>query len=167
MAMLLVEQGLPYANPLDLAEQIVTNRDWAFDRTLDDELVAEVAGQWCNYRMWFSWQPELEAMMFSCAYDLKVPRTYLQRIAPLILLINERLWIGHFDLCGEDGAVTFRQSMLMRGTSGVPAEQLESLMDIAVEECGRFYPAFQSVMWAGQSPEDAIKFASFETFGQA
>ena len=167
MASLLVEQSCLVVNPLDLAEQIVTSRDWAFDRPLDDELVAEVAGQWCNYRIWFSWQPELEALMFSCAYDIKIPAAQITRVTPLILMINERLWLGHFDLCADDGAVTFRQSVILKGVHGVPAEQLEVLMDIALEECERFYPAFQSVIWAGQSPQDAIKFAVFETFGQA
>ncbi len=167
MATLMVEREFLAKNPLDVAEQIILGREWAFDRPLEEELVAEVAGQWCNFRIWFTWQPELEALMFSCAYDTKIPQAQQTRMFPLVMMINERLWLGHFDLCGDDGTVTFRQSMLLKGARGISREQVEELMDIAIEECERFYPAFQAVLWAGQPPKEALRFAMFETFGQA
>lgn len=167
MATLLMNEAAFTTNPLDIAEQIITSREWAFDRPIEDELVAEVSSQWCNLRIWFTWQPELEAVMFSCSYDLKIAKSHFAAIYPLMLMINERLWIGHFDLCSEDGSITFRQSMLLRGTKHIPQSQLEELLDIAIQECERFYPAFQSVLWAGQTPQDALKFAMFETFGVA
>ncbi len=167
MAAMLMNEPVFSSNPLDIAESIITSREWAFDRPIEDELVAEVSGKWCNFRIWFTWQPELEAVMFSCSYDLKVPSTHYTQIFPLVLMINERMWIGHFDICAEDGTVTFRHSLLLRGTKSVPQAQLEELLDIAIEECERFYPAFQSVLWAGQTPQDAIKFAMFDTFGMA
>lgn len=167
MAALLLNEPVLTSNPLDIAETIITNREWAFDRPIEDELVAEVNSKWCNLRIWFTWQPELEAVMFSCSYDIKIPSSHYAQIFPLILMINERMWIGHFDLCTEDGSVTFRQSMLLRGTKSIPQAQLEELLDIALDECERFYPAFQSVLWAGQAPKDAIKFAMFDTFGMA
>ncbi len=158
---------LTTSNPLDNAEQIMMSREWAFDRPLEDELIAEFAGQWCNYRIWFTWQSELEAVMFSCAYDLKIPDHQRARVYPLVMLANERLWLGHFDICSEDGSVIFRHSSLLKGGVGMSALQIGELVDIAIDECERFYPAFQSVMWANQAPADALRFAMFETFGEA
>ena len=67
------ELDVPAKNPLDLAEQLVSDRDWLFDRPVDEELVAEVTGSWCNFRIWFAWQEDLGALIFSCAYDTKIP----------------------------------------------------------------------------------------------
>src|SRR4029077_6224625 len=47
------------------------------------------------------------------------------------------------------------------------AEQVEDLVDIAVSECERFYPAFQLVIWGGKSPDDAMTAAIIEPIGEA
>ena len=55
----------------------------------------------------------------------------------------------------------------MRGLSGVNSEQIEDLVDIAVSECERFYPAFQFVVWAGKTGREAIDSVMLETCGEA
>ena len=40
-----------------------------------------------------------------------------------------------------------------------PEESLEDLMDIALTECERFFPAFQFVLWGGKAPADALAAA--------
>lgn len=154
-------------NPLDLAEQLVMDRDWLFERPDDGELVAEVSGHWCNYRIWFAWQPDLGALIFSCAYDSKIPEKSRSKIHPLLSAVNEKMWLGHFDLGSEDGMVMFRHALLLRGGQGATSEQLEDLMDIAITECNRFYPAFQSVLWGGNTVEEALQIALLDTVGEA
>ena len=39
---------------------------------------------------------------------------------------------------------------------GASAESLEDMIDIALTECERFYPAFQFVLWGGKSPAEAL-----------
>lgn len=154
-------------NPLDLAEQLVSDRDWLFDRPMDEELVAEVQSAWCNFRVWFSWQPDLNGLVFSCAYDQKIPEKQRAKIYPLLAAVNERLWLGHFDMGSEDGMVMFRHALLLRGGQGATAEQMEDLIDIALTECNRFYPAFQSVLWGGNTVEEALEIAMLDTVGEA
>lgn len=154
-------------NPLDLAEQLVSDRDWLFDRPMDEELVAEVQSAWCNYRIWFTWQPDLNAVIFSCAYDNKIPEKQRAKIFPLLAAVNEKMWLGHFDLGSEDGMVMFRHALLLRGGQGATPEQMEDLIDIALNECNRFYPAFQSVMWGGNTVEEALEIAMLDTVGEA
>src|SRR5580698_2772241 len=60
------------ANPLDILEEIITANEWLFDRANDDELIVELAGRWCHYRMFFVWQREIGALQFSCQFDMKV-----------------------------------------------------------------------------------------------
>ncbi len=62
---------------------------------------------------------------------------------------------------------TFRHTLLTRGQFVPPVEQLEELVEVALDECDRYYPAFQFVLWAGQRPEEAISSALLETVGEA
>ena len=153
-------------NPLDLAEQLIQDREWLCDRPVDEELVAEVQSSWCNYRIWFTWQAELGAVIFSCAYDTKIHESKRAKLYPLLAQVNEKLWFGHFDICSDDGMIMFRHSMLLRGGITSP-EQMEDLIDIAIPECNRFYPAFQSVCWGGNSCEEALEIAMMDTVGEA
>ena len=166
-AVQLADFSFPSNNPLDLAEQLIIDRDWLCDRPVDEELVAEVQGAWCNFRIWFAWQPDLNALMFTCAYDMKIAPHARPKIHPLLAAINERMWLGHFDIGAEDGVVMFRHGLLLRGSKQVPSEQFEDLIDIAISECNRFYPAFQSVLWGGLGIEEALAVALLDTVGEA
>ncbi|NBX03172.1 MAG: hypothetical protein EBR02_03740 [Alphaproteobacteria bacterium] len=154
-------------NPLDLAELVIMNRDWVFDRPADGELVAEVSGVWCNYRVWFNWQEENGGLTLSCALDAKFSKAMLTKIHTLLALVNGKLWLGHFDICPDDASVTFRHSLLLRDGAGTTAEHLQELLDHAISECERFYPAFQSVVWGGKSAAEAIEIALFDTIAEA
>ena len=154
-------------NPLDVLEQIVAANEWAFERRSDGEMAAEAPGKWCDYGLFFSWSPEISAMHFSCAFDLKVPPEGRGKLFELLALANEKLWIGHFGLESEDGVPVFRHSVLLRGAPGASAESLEDMVDIALTECERFFPAFQFVLWGGKTPVDALAAAMLDCVGEA
>ena len=155
------------ANPLDILEQIVTANDWVFDRRTDEEMAAEAPGQWCDYGLYFNWSHEISAMHFTCTFDLKVPEKRRAALYELLALANERLWIGHFGMNSDDGMPVFRHSVLLRGAPGASAESLEDMVDIAITECERFFPAFQFVLWGGKAPNDALAAAMLECVGEA
>ena len=154
-------------NPIDLVEEIVIANDWAHDRASEEELVVEISGRWCDYRLYFVWQEEICAMHFSCGFDMKVPKGRRGPVYELLALANEKLWLGHFDLSVEDNSPAFRHAVLLRGAAGASAEQVEDLVDIALSECERFYPAFQFVVWGGKSPAQAIALAMIDPVGEA
>jgi hypothetical protein len=155
------------ANPLDVMEQIVSANDWVFDRRSDSEMAAEAPGKWCDYGLYFSWSGEISALHFTCAFDLKVPGKRRGALYELLALANEKLWIGHFGMDSDDGMPVFRHSVLLRGTTGASAESLEDMIDIAIPECERFFPAFQFVLWGGKSPAEAMQAAMLECVGEA
>ena len=154
-------------NPLDVVEQLVAAKAWAYDRAGDDEIAVQVDGRWCAYRLWFAWEVEFDAMLFSCAFDMKLPETQRLLVHSLLALINERMWVGHFDIGAEDGAPTFRHGVLLSGGAAVSLEQVEDLVDIAISECERFYPAFQYVIWGGKKPGEALQMAVLDPVGEA
>lgn len=154
------------SNPIDLVEQVASGRDWAFDRRSDEEVAIEIPGQWCDYGLYFAWSVELHAMHFSCAFDMRVPSNALPRIYELLAMLNERLWLGHFSIWLEEGVPMFRHTVQVPDpVSSRPA--VEDLIEIALAECERFYPAFQFVIWGGKTATEAIQAAMFDTVGTA
>ncbi|MCL2469157.1 MAG: YbjN domain-containing protein [Alphaproteobacteria bacterium] len=154
-------------NPLDIVEEIVTANEWLFDRANEDELVVELAGRWCHYRMYFVWQREVGALQFSCQFDMRVPDGKRGDVNDLLSLLNNRLWLGHFDLDHQQNAPLFRYTVLARSDRLPGVETFEDLVEIALTECERFYPAFQFVVWGGKHPSEAIVAAMIDTVGQA
>lgn len=154
-------------NPLDVIEQIVSAHEWLFERRSDAEMAAEAPGRWCNYTLFFSWSHEISAMHFSCAFDLRVPVERRGPLYELLALANERLWIGHFGIDVDEGVPVFRHSVLLRGAPGASAESLEDMVDIALTECERFFPAFQFVLWGGKRPAEALEAAMLDCVGEA
>jgi hypothetical protein len=167
MSLLLARPEADRINPMDMIEQLVAEHEWAFDRQGDDELTVGLGGNYCEFQLWFSWREEIGAMHLSCAFDMKVPEKRRRDMHTLLVLINEKMAIGHFDLWRDEGLILFRHALLLRGGMGATAEQVEDLVEIALSECERFYPAFQFLIWGGKSPEDAIASAMLETVGEA
>ena len=163
----MVEAHSPVGNPIDLVEEIVVANEWAHDRASEEEMIVEISGRWCDYRMYFLWQEELSALHFSCGFDMKVSKGRRSAVYELLALANEKLWLGHFDLSAEENSPAFRHAVLLRGVPAASAEQVEDLVDIALSECERFYPAFQFVVWGGKSPAQAIASAMIDPVGEA
>jgi hypothetical protein len=155
------------SNPLDVLEEIVSANEWLFDRANDDELIVELAGRWCHYRMFFVWQREIGALQFSCQFDMKVPDAKRVDVHDLLAMLNNRLWLGHFDLEPQQHTPLFRYTVLARNDRMPGVEALEDLVEIALTECERFYPAFQFVIWGGKRPGEAMAASMIDTAGQA
>src|SRR5262249_26953977 len=107
------------------------------------------------------------ALHFSCGFDMKVPRLRRGAVYELLAAVNEKLWIGHFDLGAGDPSPCFCHGVLLRGAMGASGEQLRDLVGIALTECERFYPAFQLVVWGGKASQDAITSAMIDPMGEA
>ncbi len=154
-------------NPVDMVEQVANINDWDFERCGDDEINIQVAGLWSEYSVSFSWMEDFEALHLACAFDIKVPERRTPEIMKLLSLINEQLFIGHFDLWSKEGVVMFRQALLLNGGAEPNGEQLECLLVSALEACELYYQAFQFVTWSGYSAREALEGALFETQGNA
>ena len=154
-------------HPVDLIERIAAFNEWAFDRDEEDEISIAVSGTWSDYNVAFTWLAEIEALHVGCAFDLKVPLARRTEALTLISLINEQLWIGHFDVWPKDGVVMFRHALLLTGGADLNPTQCEAVLTNAVAACERYYQAFQFVVWAGKSGREALETAMIETKGEA
>ncbi len=154
-------------HPLDVVERLATINDWSFDREGDDEMSVAVAGSWAKYEVAVTWLDRMEAMHVACAFDLKVPERRKAEVLSLISLINEQLWLGHFDFWSSENVVMFRHSLLLSGGAEPTDEQAGMLIKSAIDTCERHYQAFQFVLWAGKSAREALDSSMMETMGEA
>lgn len=154
-------------HPVDIVERMAALNDWSFEREAEDEISISVSGGWTTYQVAFTWLPDIEALHVACAFDLKAAERRRPEIIALVSLINEQLWVGHFDLWSNQNVIMFRHALLLAGGAEPNGRQCEVLMNAAVEACERHYQAFQFVAWAGKSAREALDTAMFETIGEA
>jgi len=155
------------SSPLDVVEHMAAGNNWPFERASEDEIGLVVTGRWTNYQVSFTWMNEIETLHLACAFDMKVPEPRLADVQKLIALINEQMWIGHFDVWTQSGVVMFRHALVLAGGVAASGRQCEAVLASALDSCERYFPAFQFVIWAGKSAREAMESAMFETTGEA
>ncbi|MGH6955888.1 MAG: YbjN domain-containing protein [Caulobacteraceae bacterium] len=154
-------------DPLDVVERVLTAENLDFDRTEDGDLAFSLAGDWKDYELWFAWRPEADCLQLCLSIDRRAGKAQRAAACELANLVNQRVWVGHFEVWSDDGEIVFRHAMaLPEGERPSPA-QAASMIDAAVESADRFYPAFDFLLSAKKSPADAIAACMFETVGQA
>ncbi len=156
----------PATNPLEVVEHLAAGNNWPFERAGEDEVAIIVTGRWTNYQISFTWMSEIEALHLACAFDMRIGEPRLTEVQSLVSLINEQLWIGHFDIWQKNGVVMFRHALLLAGVNA-SGRQCEAVLGAALDACERYFPAFQFVVWAGKSAREAMDSAMFETSGEA
>jgi hypothetical protein len=154
-------------NPLEVVERVAATNDWSFERAGEDEITILVRGKWTDYQVSFTWMYDIEALHLACAFELKVPDRWRSEVQQLISLINEQMWVGHFDLWVQYGIVMYRHALVLAGGVEASGRQCEALLATALDACERYFPSFQFVVWAGKGAREALDAAMFETAGEA
>ena len=159
-------ENLPL-NPIDIVEEVIYEKKWSFSRADEYELVADISSKWCQYRLYFTWSENIRAISFTITFDLKFPQNKIIKAYELIGLINEKLWLGHFDITSKNGIPAFRHTILSNADSDFLHKKLENLVDIAIYECEKYYPSFQQVLFDEIEPSESLLFANYEVLGSA
>jgi hypothetical protein len=154
-------------NPLDVVERMASGNDWSFERAGEDEITLLVTGKWTDYQVSFTWMHDIEALHLACAFDMKIPDLRLSDVQQLVAMINEQLWVGHFDVWTQNGMVMFRHALVLAGGVEASNRQCEAVLGSGLDACERYFPAFQFVVWAGKPAREAMNAAMFETSGEA
>ncbi len=161
------ENYFPYSSPISLLEELFFQFEWDYDRMNESEIAADVTGRWCTYRLFAMWRQDLECLILSSLIDIKIPQDKRASVEILLSSLNPKIWLGHFEVSPDDEVPAFRYSLTLRGNPGATLEQMEEILNSAVMECDRLYPALQFVLWGGKSPEEALMAAMLDTFGEA
>ena len=161
------EDVLFASDPLDVVELVLAAENLTFDRTEDGDLAFALAGAWKDYELWFAWRPEADCLQLCCSIDLRAGKARRASAFELINLINQRVWLGHFEIWADDGEVVFRHSLALPEGERPTMAQTASMIDAAMEAADRFYPAFDFLIAGAKSPEEAMAACMFETVGRA
>jgi hypothetical protein len=155
--------------PIDMLEQYFGAHGWSHERNGDEEIAANYQGSWTQYELRAVWREEDRVLQFLALVDIRVPADKRTAIYETLGLINEQLWIGHFEMWANSGMLLFRHAALLdgQGDAALTLDQAETLVEAAIDECERFYPVFQFVLWADKTPQEAIAAALIETQGEA
>ena len=155
------------SNPLQVVEDVASGNSWAFERSGDNEITILVKGRCTDYQVCFTWMSEIEALHVACSFDMKIPEARRAETQRLIAMINEQLWVGHFDIWMQSGLVMYRQALPLNGGLTATNLQCEAMLGGGVDASERYYPALQFVVWAGKTAREAMDAAMFETEGEA
>lgn len=153
-------------DPLDVVEHVLTAENLQFDRTEDGDLAFTLAGDWKDYELWFAWRPEADCLQLCLSLDQQVVAEQRAAAHELVAIVNQRLWLGHFEVW-DDGEIIFRHAMALMAGERPTLAQAAAMIDIAVEAADRFYPAFDFLVRGSKTPADAIAACMFETVGEA
>ena len=154
-------------DPLELVEDVLEAAGQPAERDEEGTLQVVAETRWGDMGALFAYRPEPAAVHFSLTLDVKPQEAKRAAIAELIMLANERLWIGHFDFWVEDGVIIFRYTFPMEGRDELTEGEVRAVLAAAVAAADRFMPAFNFLVWAGKSPREAIDAVMFETQGEA
>ncbi|MET0250493.1 MAG: YbjN domain-containing protein [Sphingobium sp.] len=161
------ENGGHEAAPIEMLAAFFDAHGWSYDQVGEDEIVASTQGSWAQYELRGIWRDEDQVLQLLALPDIRVADDKRAAIYETLALINEQLWLGHFELWSSSGVVLFRHGVLLGAGGGLTLDQAQLLVEAALDECERFYPVFQFVLWGGKSPTDAIAASLIETRGEA
>ncbi|PEQ12642.1 hypothetical protein B2G71_10035 [Novosphingobium sp. PC22D] len=155
------------AAPVEMLASLFEARDWSFEYVGDDEISAEVKGSWATYQFQAIWRAEDHVLQLLCLPDIRVAEAKRAAVYEALALVNEQLWLGHFDVWSNGGVVLYRHGLMLGDEGLLGPAQAQLIVETAIEECDRFYPVFQFILWGDKSPRDALAAALVDAAGEA
>ncbi len=155
------------AAPIDMLGVYFEAHGWSHEHVSDDEIVATTQGSWANYELRAIWREEDQVLQLLAFPDVRVVEDKRTPVWEVIGLVNEQLWLGHFEMWSSSGSVLFRHAVLLGPDATLTLEQAQTLVETAIDECERFYPVFQFVLWGGKTPAEALSASLIDTRGEA
>lgn len=154
-------------SPLEAVEGFISTQEWPYIWIDQDELAFEIPGKWGLYKMFFVWKEEIQVVHMSCVLGLKFTPEQKKSLYELINIINQRLWIGHFELCSNEKSPVFHHSHLISRASEMGLDKVQVFINLAHAEAEQYYPAFKLVLENGMSAKQAVEAAILDVEGEA
>ncbi|MGB7408476.1 MAG: YbjN domain-containing protein [Pontixanthobacter sp.] len=155
------------APPVDMLSALFEARGWPFEAQSADEMSGEIQGSWTKYQLRAVWRRQDKVLQLLCLPDVRVGMDRRSSACDLLALVNEQVWLGHFDIWSKSDVLVYRNAALLGDDGLLSLDQAQMIVEAALEECDRFYPAFQFVLWGDKSPEEALENALIDAAGEA
>ncbi|MFC3098633.1 type III secretion system chaperone family protein [Alteraurantiacibacter palmitatis] len=155
------------AAPVEMLGALFEANGWSFEYVSDDEVCAEIPGSWTTYQLRGVWRAEDRVLQLLCLPEVRVPSAKRRPAHELLALINEQLWLGHFDIWSQGGVLLYRHGLMLGDDGMLSLSVAQAAVESAISECDRFYPAFQFVLWGDKTPRAALDAALVDAAGEA
>jgi len=155
------------AAPVDMLASLFEARGWAYDFVSEDEITSDVQGSWAAYQLRGIWRPEDHVLQLLCIPDVRITEEKRGAMFEALALINEQLWLGHFDVWSNGGVLLYRHGLMLGDEGLLSPAQAQIAVETAIEECDRFYPVFQFILWGDKTPAEALAAALVDAAGEA
>lgn len=166
--MALTEQYLEEdIHPIDIVENLAAYHDWDFDRISDEQIAMAVEGQWRTYSITLAWSPFDETLRLVCTFEMDPPAEKLPVLYHLLNDVNDQCWTGTFTYWPEQKLMVYRYGLVLAGGQDASAQQIDTMINAAVSNAERYYPAVQLAVWGDQTPRQALQVAIAEAYGHA
>jgi hypothetical protein len=153
--------------PVDMLAALFEARGWEYEFVSNEEIVGQVQGSWANYQVRGVWRGEDNVLQLLCLPDIRVPEDKRSGMFEVMGLINEQMWLGHFEMWSSGGVLLYRHALMLGEEGLLGLAQAQTVVEAAVDECDRFYPAFQFLLWGDKSPAEALASALVDAQGEA
>ncbi len=154
------------AAPLEMLVALFEARGWPCESSRN-EMSGEIQASWTTYQLRGIWRPEDMVLQILCLPDIRISKDKRAQGHELVSMVNEQMWLGHFDVWSNGGVLLYRNATMLGDDGLLSLAQAQALVEIAVDECDRFYPAFQFVLWGDKSPAEALDAAMVDAAGEA
>ncbi|MDC3091136.1 YbjN domain-containing protein [Rickettsiales bacterium] len=156
-----------FMNPIDSIEEIINAYDLHFVRSNSCELILNFAGVWNNYEVSFNWLQIRGLIRVNTDLNIRIPDKSVPKLQTLISLINENISFGYFGYSSKKSCLYFRHNISIKGVMNLSTEQIEDFIDVVIDECDKYFPAFHLFLYKKNDPEYALKHSFMETVGEA
>ncbi|MCB2066180.1 MAG: YbjN domain-containing protein [Erythrobacter sp.] len=163
-------ESLPEAEdaaPVEMLAAMFEAHGWAWEQVSEDEVTGEVPGSWTTYQLRAIWRSEDRVLQLLCLPEVRVPDAKKRAAYELLAMVNEQVWLGHFDIWSQGGVMLYRHALMLGDDGMLSLDMAQMAVDSAISECDRFYPAFQFVLWGDKSPRAALDAALVDAAGEA
>jgi hypothetical protein len=99
--------------PVEMLAALFEARGWTYDFVSDDEITGEVQGSWATYQLRGIWRSEDNVLQMLCLPDIRVPDDKKPAMFEVVSLINEQLWLGHFDVWSNNAVLLYRHGLML------------------------------------------------------
>ncbi|MEO0464264.1 MAG: YbjN domain-containing protein [Pseudomonadota bacterium] len=155
------------AAPVEMLTALFEARGWDCEIVSDDEMAGKVQGSWATYQLRAIWRAADNVLQLLCLPDIRVSNDKKPDAQELLCLINEQVWLGHFDIWSNGDVLLYRHGAILGDDGLLSLSQAQTLVETAIDECDRFYPAFQFVLWGDKAPRAALDAAMVDVGGEA
>jgi hypothetical protein len=152
---------------LEPVEHVLDAAGWPQERGDDTTVQCIAPTRWGEMGGLFSFREEPRSVHYSLTLDIRPLPGRKGQLAELVMMVNERLWIGHFDYWQDEGVILFRHAIPLADRSEPTEGEISAILAASIDAVERFIPAFNFLIWAGKSPAEALEAAMFETEGEA